>query len=122
MQLQAGNESLLGVSEEFMVKENSFIARLAAKKLRCRQVAIVFGNTIHLHKTSKQEFISNERWLRHEMVHLGQFRRYGKWRFAQMYLIESMRKGYWNNRFEIEARKEEINESIPLLQTENSAQ
>ena len=122
MQLQAGNESLLGVSEEFIVKENSFIARLAASKLRCRQVAIVFGKTIHLHNTSKQEFISNERWVRHEMVHLAQFRRYGKWRFISMYLIESIRNGYWNNRFEIEARKEEINASIPLLQTGNSAQ
>lgn len=107
---------------EFQVKENSFIARLAAKKLRCRQVAIVFGNTIHLHNTSKQEFNSNERWVRHEMVHLAQFRRYGKWRFTLMYLIESMRKGYWNNRFEIEAREEEINEAIPLLQTGNSAE
>jgi hypothetical protein len=117
MQLQTGDESLLNVLEELHIKENSFIASIAAKKLRCRQVAIVIGNTIHLHNTSKEEFNSNIRWVRHEMVHLDQFRRYGKWRFVILYLLESVRKGYWNNRFEVEARAAELNESIPLHRT-----
>jgi hypothetical protein len=114
MQLQAGDESLSNVLEDLHIKENSFIARIAAKKLRSSQVAIVIGRTIHLHNTSKEEFHSNVRWVRHEMVHLDQFRRYGKWRFVILYLLESVKKGYRNNRFEVEARAAELNESIPL--------
>ena len=117
MQLQVAEESLSEVSEELHIKENSFIACIAAKKLGCRKVAIVFGNTVHLHNTSKQEFNSNARWVRHEMIHLEQFRRYGKWRFTMLYILESIRNGYWNNRFEVEARDAELNESIPLRQT-----
>ena len=108
--------------EEILIKERSFIARIAAKKLRCCQIAIVIGKNIHLHNTSKQEFISNARWVRHEMVHIDQFRRYGYLKFALMYTIESIRKGYWNNRFEVEARLAETNESIQLPQTEISVQ
>ena len=117
MQLQTGDESLSDVVEELHIKENSFVARFAAMKLRCRQVAIVFGNTIHLHNTSREEFHSNVRWVRHEMVHIDQFRRYGKWRFTILYLLESIKKGYWNNRFEVEARAAELKESIPLHRT-----
>jgi hypothetical protein len=117
MQLQTGDKSLSNVLEQVHIKENSFIAQIAAKKLRCRQVAIVIGNTIHLHNTSKKEFLSNLRWVRHEAIHLDQFRRYGKWRFIILYLLESVRKGYWNNRFEVEARAAELNEPIPLRRT-----
>jgi hypothetical protein len=105
------------VFEEFLIKERSFIARIAAKKMQCRQVAIVIGKTIHLHNTSKKEFISNARWVRHEMVHIDQFRRYGNLNFALMYIIESIRKGYLNNRFEVEARLAEFNEPIRPHQT-----
>jgi hypothetical protein len=35
------------------IKENSWVAKLAAKKMHADKVAIVFGNTIHLHNTSK---------------------------------------------------------------------
>src|SRR4051794_12887263 len=107
MQLQAGNESLSIVFEKLNIKERSFIARIAAKKLKCRQVAIVIGESIHLHNTSRQEFLSNRNWVQHEMVHLDQFRRYGKISFLILYLVESIRKGYYNNRYEIEARKAE---------------
>jgi hypothetical protein len=110
------------VLENVLIKERSFIARIAAKRLRCRRVAIVIGKTIHLHNTSKQDFISNARWVRHEMVHIDQFRRYGNLKFALVYIFESIRKGYWNNRFEVEARQAETNEPILLPQTEISVQ
>jgi hypothetical protein len=110
------------VFEKVIIKERSFIARIAAEKLRCHQVAIVIGKSIHLHNTSKQEFISNAGWVRHEMVHIDQFRRYGNLKFVLLYIIESIRKGYWNNRFEVEARRAETNESIQLPQTEISVQ
>ena len=122
MQLQTGDKSLSNVLEQVHIRENSFIAHIAAKKLRCRQVAIVLGNTIHLHNTTKKEFHSNLRWVRHEMVHVDQFRRYGKWNFFILYLLESIKKGYWNNRFEVEARAAELIESNPLHRTGTHAQ
>ncbi len=89
------------------LKENSLIARFAAWKLDASRVAIVIGNTIHLHRTSVKEFLANEKWVRHELCHIQQFREYGFVNFIMRYLWESLRKGYFNNRYEIEARKAE---------------
>ena len=89
------------------IRENSWMARLAAMKLGEPSVAITIGNTIHLYHTKKDIFLSNERWVRHELKHVEQFRHYGFFRFIILYLSESIRKGYRNNRFEVEARKAE---------------
>jgi hypothetical protein len=91
----------------FKIKENSFVARIAAWKMNSKRVAIVFGNTIHLHNTSKEEFLSNKRWVNHELEHVRQYREYGFLRFIVRYLIESVKKGYHNNRFEVAAREAE---------------
>ncbi len=96
------------MSLRFHVKENSLLARIAARKLGSRQVALVMGRTIHLHNTSKEEFLSNSRWVRHELQHIRQFMRYGMITFLFLYLWESIRKGYYNNRFEVEARESEL--------------
>lgn len=98
------------MSVSYHIKEKSWIARLAAWKLRSRKMAIVIGKTIHLHNTGRQEFLQNKRWLLHELKHLEQFRRYGFIRFIVLYLWESARHGYINNKYEIEARAaEEVN-------------
>lgn len=89
------------------IKERSFIARIAAWKLDAQQVALVIGNTIHLNNTTAEEFLSNKRWVQHEVCHIKQFRRYGFFNFILIYLFESLRKGYYNNRFEKEAREAE---------------
>ncbi|MBL0309966.1 MAG: DUF4157 domain-containing protein [Bacteroidetes bacterium] len=91
----------------YIIKENSFIARLAARKLKATQLAIVIGRTIHLHNTDKQSFLANSTWLRHELKHIEQFRRYGFFRFIILYLWESLLHGYRDNRFEHEAREAE---------------
>jgi hypothetical protein len=91
----------------FHIKERSFIARIAAWKLNARQVAIVFGNTIHLHNTSSEDFMKNKRWLNHELEHIRQYHEYGLIPFIMRYLIESLKKGYHNNKFEIAARAAE---------------
>jgi hypothetical protein len=39
------------------IKENSWLASLAAKQLKGSSAAIVFGNTIHLHGVSQQGFL-----------------------------------------------------------------
>jgi len=87
--------------------ENSWIARIAAKKLNSSTAAIVLGNTIFLHNTSKKDFLLNERWLKHELCHIAQFRQYGYVNFIFKYLYETIRKGYYKNKFEEEARQAE---------------
>ena len=89
------------------IRENSWMAWLAAKKLGTDSTAITIGNTIYLHKTAKENFLKNERWMKHELKHVEQFRRYGYLWFIVLYLLETVRKGYYHNRFEIEARKAE---------------
>ncbi|PZP49094.1 MAG: DUF4157 domain-containing protein [Pseudopedobacter saltans] len=89
------------------IKENSFIAKIAAKKLNSNSMAITIGSTIHLCNTSRQAFLSDERWVRHEMQHVKQFKRYGFIRFLFMYTWESLRHGYYNNKWEKEARDAE---------------
>jgi hypothetical protein len=83
------------------------LALLAAKKLGVSQVALTIGKTIHLCRTPRAEFLANERWVKHELAHVEQFRKHGFLRFISLYLWESARKGYYNNRFEIEARAKE---------------
>jgi hypothetical protein len=95
------------VKTEIRIRENSLLARAAAFKLRADSMAITLGGTIHLHNADREEFLNNEQWLRHEMAHVRQFRRYGFLRFITLYLLESLRKGYQNNRFEVEARAAE---------------
>ena len=92
---------------DYSIKENSWIAKLAAKKLRSENVAIVIGKTIHLHNTSTQSFLQNEKWLKHELCHVNQFKEYGFVTFIIKYLWESLKHGYYNNKFEIEARHAE---------------
>jgi hypothetical protein len=92
---------------EFSVKENSWLAGIAAKKLGTGSVAMVLGKTIHLHNTSKKDFLQDENWLKHELCHVQQFNQHGYWGFILKYLYESIRHGYYNNKFEVEARKAE---------------
>lgn len=89
------------------IKENSWMAKIAARKLKEKKVAMVLGKTIHLHNTSKSEFLLNKRWLRHEIAHVKQFKKFGVMQFLFMYLMESFNNGYDNNRFEVEARIKE---------------
>jgi hypothetical protein len=89
------------------IKENSWLAKIAAAKLRSSSVAIVLGNTIHICNTSKQDFLQNERWLKHELCHIRQFKQHGFLPFILKYLWQSIKKGYYNNSFEVEARAAE---------------
>jgi hypothetical protein len=92
---------------KYRIKENSLIAKIAAAKLTSGSVAIVIGSTIHLHHVSEKDFLKNEKWVKHEMCHIQQFKKFGFFKFIYQYLRESARVGYYNNRFEAEARKAE---------------
>ena len=91
----------------FNIKEKSWLAKIAAKKLHSKSVAMVLGNTIHLHHTTKEEFLKDERWVKHELCHIQQFKAHGYIGFLAKYLWESFKKGYYNNKFEVEARAAE---------------
>lgn len=91
----------------YKIKENSFLARIAANKLGKNDVAMVLGKTIHLWNTTSAEFLKNEKWVKHELCHVQQYKQYGFFNFLLRYLWESMRKGYYNNKYEVEARKAE---------------
>ena len=89
------------------IKENSAVARLAAAKLKAVKVAIVFGNTIHLHNTTREEFLHDKEWVCHELKHVLQYRQHGFAGFLYKYMASWIRNGYYNNRFEKEARAAE---------------
>jgi hypothetical protein len=101
-------ESGVKSPDQVSIKENSWIARIAAKKLKSSTVAIVIGNTIHLHNTTKSDFLLNEKWVKHELCHIAQYRQYGTFNFIIMYLWESLKNGYFKNKFEEAARRAEI--------------
>lgn len=90
-----------------IVIENALLARLAAWKLGSSQVAMVIGHRIYLWGITRQDFLNQPSWVRHELAHVAQYQQYGTLRFLWMYLIEWMKNGYYNNRFEVEARAAE---------------
>jgi len=92
----------------FHIKEKSVIASIASWKMGAAQVAIVIGNTIHLHNTTRSEFLASKRWLHHEMEHIRQYQKHGFISFIILYLIESAKRGYYNNKYEVAARAAEI--------------
>jgi len=92
------------------IREHSWLARMAAAKLGTERVAIVIGHTIHLSGISSDDFLQNKAWFRHELCHVKQYEANGLVPFIVRYLWESLRNGYWQNRFEVEARKAETGE------------
>lgn len=87
--------------------ENSLQARLAATYLRSKSVALVLGRCIHLYGVSRQQFLADASWVKHELKHIEQFKKYGYLKFLWMYFFETLRHGYFNNRYEAEARAAE---------------
>lgn len=94
------------------IKENSWVAKMAAAKLKSDKVAIVFGNTIHLHNTSRTEFLNDKEWVCHELKHVQQYQQNGFVGFITKYLFDSFKNGYYNNKFEVEARECEGDEAL----------
>jgi hypothetical protein len=97
---------------EVKIKENSWLAKIAARRLKCHSVAMVIGKTIHLHNSTKEDFLRNKRWVRHEVAHVKQYLQHGVVMFLILYLLETFNKGYENNAFEIDAREKERDLSI----------
>ncbi|MDX5345627.1 MAG: hypothetical protein LPK19_00125 [Hymenobacteraceae bacterium] len=90
----------------FKIVERSLFARIARMVLKSSNVAMVLGKTIHLSGVSREDFMNDPGWLAHELCHIRQFKQHGFFRFLWLYLIESWRVGYYNNKYEVEARIE----------------
>lgn len=96
------------------IREGSWLARRAAKNLGFDYVAMVFGRTIHLHNTTLEKFFARPSWVIHELKHVEQYERFGLIPFLFKYGIEHLRKGYWDNALEAEARAAEGDTSLLL--------
>jgi hypothetical protein len=94
------------------IKEHSFLAKLAAKKLKSPKVALVIGHTIYLYNTTREEFLANRKWVRHEVAHVLQYERKGTIRFIISYLLQTFNLGYEYNMYEVEARNKEKDTTI----------
>ena len=94
------------------IRENSWLAKRAAKNLGFDYIAMVFGSTIHLHNTTIERFFARPSWVIHELRHIEQYQRHGMLGFLFRYGIEHFRKGYWENAFEVEARQSEGDYSL----------
>ena len=94
------------------IKERSVLARIAAHWMKSDQIAMVIGKTIHLHGVSRQDFLKNVSWLRHEACHVVQYKELGLIPFIWHYLWECKRVGYYQNRFEVAARDAERDQKI----------
>ncbi len=95
--------------------ENSFLARIATWKLGSENVAMVLGNYILLYNVSRQHFLQSNTWVCHELVHVQQWHRHTYLGFLAKYLWYSIRYGYTNNPFEVEASKLENDVAILSL-------
>lgn len=78
-------------------------SRLARWTLPRKYVAVTLGNHVFTRLEHLEESI-----LRHEAVHVRQWKRHGVLRFACLYLWCHFRYGYRRNPFEVEARSAEI--------------
>ena len=94
------------------IKVNSRLAMLAAGLIGKPNAAIVVRNTIYLWGASREVFLQDVQWVRHEVVHVLQYQKYGVLLFWYLYLADSIRKGYLDNKFEREARNFEKDRKI----------
>lgn len=105
----------MNISHTYMqvqIKENSWVAKIAAQKMKADKVAIVFGKTIHLHNTTKKDFLNDKDWACHELKHIEQYQQNGFVGFIFKYVFDWIQNGYYKNRFEIEARESEKDERL----------
>ena len=89
-------------SQKIKIKENSRIAKLAARINKQDRYAVTIGRTIYIN-CSEEEFFARTWWMRHELTHVKQYNRYGVGRFLATYLFYSLFRNYSDIPFEKEA-------------------
>jgi len=89
-------------SQKIKIKENSKIAKLAARINKSEKYAITIGRTIFIN-CKEEEFLSQTWWVRHELTHVEQYNKLGIGRFLATYLFYSVFHNYSDIPFEKEA-------------------
>lgn len=90
-------------SQSFRVVGNSKLAKIAGRINGEREkYAITFGKTIFVSCT-KEDFLSEHWWVRHEVTHVEQYKKYGIFGFLKRYVAYAIVYHYHENPFEKEA-------------------
>lgn len=97
----------MNIQKQVFIKENSIWAKMAAKKLGAKNMAMVLGSTVHLWGATANQFLQNKAWCRHELMHIKQYQRYGFFGFIFRYLWQTLKVGYAHCGLECEARNAE---------------
>ena len=99
--------SVSAYSQKITVVENSRIAKYAARINKKEFFAVTIGNRILLN-CSKEEFFNSPYWMRHEFIHVEQYRKKGIVGFLARYLFYSIFHKYEDNPLEKEAIEAEL--------------
>ena len=94
------------------IKVNTPISRMVFKSMKGKPgeaTATTFRRSIHLQGRTAEEFVLNDTFLRHELQHAIQHQ--GIKVFSLKYVIETIKKGYSKNKYEVDA---EINKTQPF--------
>ena len=94
------------------IKEDKVISKIAANLLRTNKIAVVIGKTIYVYGVAIPDFVTNKKWLLHELKHVEQYSRQGRVIFLLKYMCYAMRYGYYHNPYEKEARNAENDNSL----------
>jgi hypothetical protein len=101
-ELRASLAAIFGASSARLIEEVSIIERSLFARLHGRVIATTRRRRIFL-RGSAAEFFGDPSLMLHEYCHV-----LNQWETGSLttlrYLGEWLRRGYWNNRFEIEAR------------------
>lgn len=90
-------------SQNFKVVGNSRLAKVAGRIMGLEEkYAVTFGKTIFV-SCNKDVFLSERGWVRHELTHVEQYKKYGAFEFLKRYLAYSLFHRYNHNPFEKEA-------------------
>ena len=91
-------------SQSARLVPNSTLAKIAGRMHGEEEdYAITIGRTIYL-SCSKEDFLSDSPWVRHEFTHIQQYKKYGVLEFTKRYLFFSIFfHSYSKNPFEKEA-------------------
>lgn len=87
------------------LKTGTLVSKIAAVFMRpskSEALATTIGKTIHLHNITPEDFVQRQAFLRHELQHSIQYHTISL--FLLKYIWETVRHGYFQNRYEVEAR------------------
>lgn len=87
-----------------MDQYNHWLPKLLGKLNKSTRYAITLGQTAY-YSVSKEEVLKSPTWVKHENEHKKQWKRDGLIKFSIKYIYYLIRYGYYNNPYEIEARK-----------------